>query len=123
MREIKFRYVFKRKEDGLINILEVDIVNLEKGHRVTTYFNPYWELIGRDQWTGSQDKTGCDLYENDIWGREGFVALVEFNFSAWNFKYLPSTNSIQYPNFYSNAHTGKKIGTIYENSDLMERAI
>ena len=118
MREIKFRawdrltnswldveeqIGFESNGDGASYLILVD-----NGGRLA------WE-----QYTGLKDKNGKEIYEGDIWEREGFIATVEFVFSQWNLMYTKKSSSIQYPSFFSNANTGQVIGNIHENPELL----
>ena len=73
------------------------------------------------QFTGLKDKNGADIYEGDIWKRDGFISTVEFQFSRWAFVKTDSSECYQYPEFYSNADTGKIIGNIHENPELLTK--
>lgn len=77
----------------------------------------------KDSFTGIKDKNGKDIYEGDIWGRNGFIAIVEFKFSSWEFVKADSSNSFQYPYFFSNARTGEVIGNTHENPELLNKEV
>lgn len=68
-REIKFRYVFKRKTDGHIYIIEFNVEALEDksvSQIKTMLRNDLWKLVARDQFTGLKDKNELELYADDI---------------------------------------------------------
>jgi len=72
MREIKFRYIWRRKEDGY---LATEIVPLDcwegRGDRPMFTFdrewnNDAWELVGRGQYTGLKDRNGQEIFIGDL---------------------------------------------------------
>ena len=67
MRPIKFRYSFRRKDDGHIYEIIVPVGVLEDGHGeiFSMFQNNLWELIARDQFIDHTDKNNKDIYEND----------------------------------------------------------
>ena len=124
MRTIRFRG--KRLGDGtwcfgdlLSGICDdLHIQNIKDGN--SGYRGPIEvdkETVG--QFTGLPDITGKDVYESDLWERNGFIGVIMFRFSEWQIQYTPSSDSIQYPSFYSNIGTGKVIGNIYDNPELL----
>ncbi len=72
------------------------------------------------QYTGLKDKNGKEIYEGDRWqyGKGGFIGIVEFKYSQWQFTEAPDSPCTSYPYFYSNAERGEVIGNIYENPEL-----
>lgn len=113
-REIKFRYVFKRKTDGHIYIIEFSIEALEDksvSQIKTMLRNDLWKLVARDQFTGLNDFYEGDIVETD--SIEG-VGVIKFEKDC--------------ASFVVNFHAGcwdsievatKKIGNIHENKDLL----
>jgi len=116
--EKKRRYVLKNKTTGKIEIKIYFIEQIEKGlHKLFDIEN--YDIISRDLFTGKQDKYCKDIYECDIWERDGFIGIVLFKYSTWIFEKAPSSKFYQYPSFYSNAKYGILIGDIHKNPELL----
>jgi hypothetical protein len=120
--ELKLRYVAK-DDEGNINIKVFTIREIELGNPV------YWltalpgknvKIISRDMFTDGQDMDGDDIYENDIWERNGFIGMVTFKYSQWIIEKVTSSKFLEYPAFNSNADTGKVIGNKWQNPELSE---
>ncbi len=73
------------------------------------------ETVG--EFTGRLDKNGAEIYEGDRWqhGVGGFIGIVEFIFSKWQFTKAPDSPAYSYPYFHSNAERGEVIGNIHDN--------
>ena len=114
MREIKFRALFK------------DVLKQEyKWFYATVAEKPtipinYGQHTEWEQFTGRQDSEGIDVYENDVWRRNGFIGLIVFDYAQWSIKPLPASPSTQYPSFWSQVITGKVTGSIHQHAHLLE---
>lgn len=125
-REIKFRYVFKRKADGHIYMLEFKIELLEDGspNPVESMIqNHLWELVSRDQYTGLKDKNGNEIYEWDIIQYQNECAdrtpVLVPEMTPKNLEYITGIGNSEWEekeNQYSNIEV---IGNIYENPELV----
>ncbi len=129
MREIKFRYVFK-KPNGHIVIYFTDIQHLEHGDIANflqhNFLSIERDLIARDLYTGLTDKNDKEIYGEDIVrGKDGsrrieykggnFVARKlrdskNYTYEGITTKYLPFNWKDQF----------EVIGNIYENKELLE---
>ena len=125
-REIKFRYVFKRKTDGHIYIIEFNVEALEDksvSQIKTMLRNDLWKLVARDQFTGLLDRNGKEIYEGDIIQYQNECAdrtpvLVPF-MTPKNLEYITGIGNSEWEekeNQYSNIEV---IGNIHENKDLL----
>ena len=120
MREIKFK-VWDIDEKCWI---PTEICHLDSNGKLWTYepSEGRWiiETISYEIvfYTGKKDKNGKQIFKGNIWERSGTICLVTFNFSQWQLRHRKGP--IQYPYFHSNASTGKIIGSIFENPELLE---
>ncbi len=128
-REIKIRYVYKRKEDDKIWIQIIPIESLEgKGDKVDVS-NIFWDIIARNLYTGLKD-----IYEGDI------VRIIEPDEDSCmgaTFEHTclvcfggggyPCSFTIKNEGFwrgfallYNERYEYEVIGNIYENPDLLQ---
>lgn len=135
-REIKFRYIWKRKSDGhfYVNIVPIECLEL-KGDQPFIHVEgnvDHWDLVSRDQFTGLKDKNGTEIYEGDVlhcdspthncdlqvkFGTYGFEAHSHHGF------YLETLEgAFEWPIRRLDLDRGdyKIIGNIYENPELLK---
>lgn len=79
MKDTKFRYVVEHDRTHEIHYYYYPLDQIEEtgGYQLANPDNTIrWDFIGRDLWTGLHDKTGKDIYENDIILMDYGTALV-----------------------------------------------
>ena len=148
MREIKFRYTYKR-ENGHTFSRIFTLEQIESGE-----VRQWWELnhvgksiLHKDQYTGLKDKNGVEIYEGDIvktmvgkhlWW---YLVATDSNFGGnnlylitryRNFRHVNAGEDIEWGDFFVNEcrdtlteYNASKnlevIGNIYENPELQEK--
>lgn len=132
MRKIKFRAwdTMARKMEPVGEItfdtgLEVAIGNHNgKTRSVNVQYQPHVILM---QYTGLHDKTGKEIYENDIvrtmpmvpGDSDAFIGIVTFSTGTW-FLFDGSVEVPAIEPVFSDTETREVIGNIYEDPDLLE---
>lgn len=119
MREIKFRYVWKRLSDGHIWLEIVPIGCLEGRGDVPFVHKDHslWELIDVNQFTGFRDKNGVEIYEKTLMQLPGnwFVGVVGMVDGVWQFENLGGS-----PPLRNKVKEGYVVvGTLCENPELL----
>ena len=127
MRDIKFRYTYKRKEDGKLYQVIYPFECIEKGTGGFSDLlnNNLWEIIGRDLYTGLKDKNKDEIYEGDILKAKMYdekrlyvVQYYEDGFEGKDTKLLGNRQSAFH---IHSLIKGEIIGNIYENPELLKK--
>ena len=130
MREIKLRYVWKRKRDNKIWIEETPIGCVE-GAGDTPFIHEdqqEWDLVSRDLFIGLKDKNKKEIYEGDIVEFNYFiegdknVSLMVVRYDGCSFKAYSKIGLTSSLNLEVDINEGKieVIGNIYETPELLK---
>ena len=118
MREIKFRAWDRVRR----KMYPVEEITFYKNHTVpvaggvSDEESPFPIM----QYTGYKDANGTEIYEGDIWERNGFKAVVEFKFGGWNFSKHEKSRVLGCPYFHASAVCGVVVGNIFEEKSREE---
>lgn len=129
--ELKFRYTFKRKNDGKFYQISLDIEILEQAHGQVfdMLANDLWELHAKDLYLGIQDKNGVDLCCNDICkkGREIGIILWDDGAARYIVDRRYSCNKgvrLDYIDFDDGwLKESEQIGDIYNTPELLGKSL
>ena len=125
MREIKFKYIFKRKFDDRLYGEIYQIALFEEA--ITNPPNPVtgmlnnnkWGIIARLEYTGLKSKSGVEIYEGDVIKRNKSIGFIKFAFGGFKIDWQQGT---QYTDWVLSSHNENSsiIGNIYETPELLK---
>lgn len=127
MKELKFRYVFK-KPSGHIVLYFTDIQHLEHSDIANflqhNFLSIERDLISRDQFIGTQDKNDREIYEGDLYypsKYSDYPAEVYYDERSCQFRGRVK-GEMQYDKTYNIAFAKyiEVIGNIHQNPELLE---
>ena len=123
MRPIKFRYVYKDLDGGIViyyfTLKQIEAWNVWE--TLDCCWSHSYELLGIDQFTWLFDKNGKEIYEGDIIrmthdGLRTFVCVYEkwwFQFQDLVYSTVCSNAGSYYPKYL------EIVGNIYETPELL----
>lgn len=82
------------------------------GEFIGPCYDPDTSLDESQQFTGFHDAGENEIFEGDLWERDGIIYEVKWRHAAWELRHRKGP--IEYPYFYSNAEYGKIIGNIFK---------
>ena len=130
MREIKFR-VWEKNLKEIIPVYDIDFKNRMINTGILWKTFDEVELM---QFTGLKDKNGKEIYEGDILrdhGEEGafyeYPFYIEYSKERGSFDFVDKFDYYfgiaRYTAFQISCERVEVIGNIYENPELLERAV
>lgn len=125
-REIKFRYIF-RLEDGKLLKVDLTLDEIESGQVGNIYqgqdeaeHNPVKGIFARLQFTGSKDKNGVEIYENDKVQDRKEIAVVKYEDGYfYPLAKSPKSGFVEAGDPWRYPESCEVIGKIYEDEDLL----
>ena len=121
MREIKFRYTYKCKEDGAI-YQEITLIQCLEGRGDRPFAldtnNPYWDIIARDEYTGLKDRGDEEAYHKDIFNagfEDNWIMKWDEMNAGFRLVSILGYDSLPARKVKEMVH----IGNIYENPELV----
>jgi len=121
MREYKFRGISQSPLIGDSNFMIGNSVyiNYEDKFAYINDMPVVFETVG--QYTGLKDENGKEIYEGDIWETDGILYTVEFSEGRAGIYPFASDDGCGCCSYdlYSPC-SGKVIGNVYENPELLE---
>lgn len=130
MREIKFRYIYQRKEDPDLPEFSLQIADTrdstwtleqisewEPNNYISVCLSSSWKVIAINQYTGLKDKNWKEIFEGDILINEDSYGKFIIEFKDWMFHYKNERNM----HFTLALFNGisEVIWNIYENPELL----
>lgn len=125
MRPIKFRYVLKHKKTGEIEFEIFTLLDIERGLEdvIKAYTLIDYEIISRDQYIGVNDKSGKEIYGEDIVKCGNMIGKIVFEMNSWMIliqKPIPEMEQGLAPlGIHTDKHT-EVLGNIHKNPELLE---
>jgi hypothetical protein len=116
MREIKFRYRLRNKEDNQHIIVCVPLYSEQNGLMQFPIDLSVWEVLSVDRHTGFIDKNEKEIYEKDILRGSCNYYTVEFDekFGRWNMWGHTGETCVEW------VKDKEVIGNAYDDSEILD---